>query len=98
MENPTFTIVNLTVYSENETYKNGYIKVVDGKIAEVGSFSQFKQVDTTEVIELSPSFQVIPGAIDVHIHGVANADAMDGTNSALKTMAETLPKEEQLAF
>ena len=97
-ENPTFTIVNLTVYSENETYKNGYIKVVDGKIAEVGPFSQYKQDDTTKVIELSPTYQVIPGAIDVHIHGAANADAMDGTNTALTTMAETLPKEGTTSF
>lgn len=97
-ENPTFTIVNLTVYSENETFKDGYIKVVDGKIAEVGPFSQYKKDDTTEVIELSPSHQVIPGAIDVHIHGCANADAMDATSTALTTMAQTLPKEGTTSF
>ncbi|MGX2958985.1 N-acetylglucosamine-6-phosphate deacetylase [Peribacillus sp. JNUCC 23] len=97
-ENPTFTIVNLTVYSENETYKNGYIKVVDGIIAEVGPFSQYKKDDTTKVIELSPTYQVIPGAIDVHIHGAANADAMDATSTALTTMAQTLPKEGTTSF
>ncbi|MFJ7976131.1 N-acetylglucosamine-6-phosphate deacetylase [Peribacillus sp. NPDC096379] len=97
-ENPTFTIVNLAVYSENETYKNGYIKVVDGIIAEVGPFSQYKKDDTTKVIELSPTYQVIPGAIDVHIHGAANADAMDATSTALTTMAQTLPKEGTTSF
>nr|WP_028393103.1 N-acetylglucosamine-6-phosphate deacetylase [Bacillus cihuensis] len=98
MENSTFTIVNLTVYSENETYKNGYIRVVDGKIAEVGPFSQYKQDGSTKVIKLSPSYQVIPGAIDLHIHGAANADAMDATSTALTTMAQTLPKEGTTSF
>jgi N-acetylglucosamine-6-phosphate deacetylase len=34
----------------------------------------------------------------VHIHGVNNADAMDGTAEALKTMARTLPKEGTTSF
>ncbi|MGW6665733.1 MULTISPECIES: N-acetylglucosamine-6-phosphate deacetylase [Peribacillus] len=94
----TFIINNLIVHSEKETYKNGYIKVVDGKIAEVGPVSQYKQDDDAEVITLSPDYQVIPGAIDIHIHGASNSDAMDATNEALSTMAETLPKEGTTSF
>ncbi|GAB6259439.1 N-acetylglucosamine-6-phosphate deacetylase [Peribacillus sp. N1] len=94
----TFIINNLIVHSEKETYKNGYIKVVDGKIAEVGPVSQYKQDDDAEVITLSPDYQVIPGAIDIHIHGASNSDAMDATHEALSTMAETLPKEGTTSF
>ncbi|MGE7763397.1 N-acetylglucosamine-6-phosphate deacetylase [Peribacillus sp. NPDC097895] len=94
----TFIINDLIVYSETETYKNGYIKVVDGKIAEVGPVNQYKHEDGVEVINLSPDHQVIPGAIDVHIHGVSNADAMDATYEALSTMAITLPKEGTTSF
>ncbi|MGE7591243.1 N-acetylglucosamine-6-phosphate deacetylase [Peribacillus sp. NPDC101480] len=94
----TFIINNLIVHSEKETYKNGYIKVVDGKIAEVGPVSQYKQDDDAEVITLSPNYQVIPGAIDIHIHGASNSDAMDATHEALSTMAETLPKEGTTSF
>ncbi|MFC8560261.1 N-acetylglucosamine-6-phosphate deacetylase [Peribacillus frigoritolerans] len=94
----TFIINNLMVHSEKETYKNGYIKVVDGKIAEVGPASQYKQDDDAKVITLSPDYQVIPGAIDIHIHGASNSDAMDATHDALSTMAQTLPKEGTTSF
>ncbi|MFJ5751906.1 N-acetylglucosamine-6-phosphate deacetylase [Peribacillus frigoritolerans] len=94
----TFIINNLIVHSEKETYKNGYIKVVDGKIAEVGPASQYKQDDDAKVITLSPDYQVIPGAIDIHIHGASNSDAMDATHDALSTMAKTLPKEGTTSF
>ncbi|MBT2647664.1 N-acetylglucosamine-6-phosphate deacetylase [Bacillus sp. ISL-34] len=94
----TFIINNLIVHSEKETYKNGYIKVVDGKIAEVGPASHYKQDDDAKIITLSPDYQVIPGAIDIHIHGASNSDAMDATHEALSTMAETLPKEGTTSF
>ncbi|CAK6470280.1 N-acetylglucosamine-6-phosphate deacetylase [Bacillus sp. EB93] len=94
----TFIINNLMVYSEKETYKNGFIKVVDGKIAEVGPVSQYKQDDDAKVITLSPDYQVIPGAIDIHIHGASNSDAMDATHDALSTMAKILPKEGTTSF
>ncbi|MBD8138287.1 N-acetylglucosamine-6-phosphate deacetylase [Peribacillus frigoritolerans] len=94
----TFIINNLMVHSEKETYKNGYIKVVDGKIAEVGPASQYKQDDDAKVITLSPDYQVIPGAIDIHIHGASNSDAMDATHDALSIMAKTLPKEGTTSF
>ncbi|MED3790613.1 N-acetylglucosamine-6-phosphate deacetylase [Peribacillus frigoritolerans] len=94
----TFIINNLMVHSEKETYKNGYIKVVDGKIAEVGPASQCKQDDDAKVITLSPDYQAIPGAIDIHIHGASNSDAMDATHDALSTMAKTLPKEGTTSF
>ncbi|MCY9006622.1 N-acetylglucosamine-6-phosphate deacetylase [Peribacillus frigoritolerans] len=94
----TFIINNLMVHSEKETYKNGYIKVVDGKIAEVGPASQYKQDDDAKVITLSPDYQAIPGAIDIHIHGASNSDAMDATHDALSTMAKTLPKEGTTSF
>ncbi|MGG3558830.1 N-acetylglucosamine-6-phosphate deacetylase [Peribacillus frigoritolerans] len=94
----TFIINNLMVHSEKETYKNGYIKVVDGKIAEVGPASQYKQDEDANVITLSPDYQVIPGAIDIHIHGASNSDAMDATHDALSTMAKTLPKEGTTSF
>ncbi|MFP3511902.1 N-acetylglucosamine-6-phosphate deacetylase [Peribacillus sp. SIMBA_075] len=94
----TFIINDLIVHSENETYKNGYIKVVDGKIAEVGPVNQYKHDDDVKVITLSSDYQVIPGAIDIHIHGASNSDAMDATQEALSTMAETLPKEGTTSF
>ena len=90
-------IYNVTVYGENQTLKNGYIKLTNKKITEIGETHQYVRQPNDHVIELSPSYKVIPGAIDVHIHGVNNADAMDGTAEALKTMARTLVVPESKA-
>jgi N-acetylglucosamine-6-phosphate deacetylase len=94
----TFVISNVVVYSEKDTYKSGYIKIINGKIAEVGPASQYKPDNCTKVIELSPDYQVIPGAIDIHIHGAANADAMDATFDALVSISEKLPREGTTSF
>ncbi|TYR79747.1 N-acetylglucosamine-6-phosphate deacetylase [Priestia megaterium] len=94
----TFVLYNLTVYSEKQTYKNGYMKVENGKITEIGPVDQYTADSTDLLIEYSPSFALIPGAIDIHIHGAANADAMDATSDALNTMARTLPKEGTTSF
>ncbi|QKS70158.1 N-acetylglucosamine-6-phosphate deacetylase [Paenalkalicoccus suaedae] len=41
---------------------------------------------------------LLPGFIDVHIHGIANADVMDGTEEALDTMQRALVKEGTTSF
>ena len=46
-----------------------------------------------EVISLPENAVVLPGFIDEHIHGAGGADAMDGTQSALETIAATVAKE-----
>ncbi|WP_017726075.1 N-acetylglucosamine-6-phosphate deacetylase [Halalkalibacterium ligniniphilum] len=91
-------IKNITLHAEDETYPNGYIKVMDGKIAEIGSASDLSDHDDHEWMILSPSFHLIPGMIDVHIHGAAGADTMDATAEALQTMANALPKEGTTSF
>ena len=64
-------IYNVTVYSENQTLKNGYIKLTNGKITEIGETHQYVRDQNDHVITLSPVYKVIPGAIDIHIHGAS---------------------------
>jgi len=96
--NEAFIISNITVYAENHTYQNGYIKVSNGKITEIGSMNELIEEDKSEIITLSPKFSLLPGMIDAHIHGAAGADAMDATKEALETMAAALPKEGTTSF
>jgi N-acetylglucosamine-6-phosphate deacetylase len=53
---------------------------------------------TAEQLTFPENFKVLPGMIDVHIHGANGADVMDGTAEALETMAEALPKEGTTSF
>lgn len=49
-------------------------------------------------IELPEDAIVLPGFIDEHIHGAGGADAMDGTQEALATIAKTVAAEGTTAF
>ena len=51
-----------------------------------------------EFIRLPENAVVLPGFIDEHIHGAGGADAMDGTQSALETIAATVAKEGTTGF
>jgi N-acetylglucosamine-6-phosphate deacetylase len=60
--------------------------VIDGeRIAEIGSDR------STELAFDLPDHYIVPGFIDVHVHGVEGTDTLDG-GSAIATMAERLPK------
>ncbi|MDL4842105.1 N-acetylglucosamine-6-phosphate deacetylase [Aquibacillus rhizosphaerae] len=89
---------NAVVYTESEIHHNAYIKIERNQIAEIGSNDELGEVVGYEVIELPESYKIIPGMIDVHIHGVNGADTMDATPDALDTMVTALPKEGTTSF
>ncbi|WP_042349703.1 N-acetylglucosamine-6-phosphate deacetylase [Bacillus massiliigorillae] len=91
---------NADIYLENEVLENGYVLITDDKITEIGSADQLenKTFDNTEIITLEKGTKIVPGFIDVHIHGAGGADTMDGTHEALRTMATHLPQEGTTSF
>lgn len=89
---------NVKVYAENQIFPNGYVLIEEGKITEAGeSFEPTKAEDITEMT-FDSSYQLIPGMIDLHIHGAGGADTMDATNEALETMTRVLPREGTTSF
>lgn len=88
----------MRVYTDNHVIENGFIKMKDQKITEFGTADQLGDVEGFEVIEVPSHFNVVPGFIDVHIHGVNGADTMDATKEALDTMVTALPKEGTTGF
>ncbi|QIZ06930.1 N-acetylglucosamine-6-phosphate deacetylase [Priestia megaterium] len=88
----------IQVYSEDILIENGFIKINNGKIVEIGSMEELEKENEIEVIELPGHYKAIPGLIDVHIHGVNGADTMDATKEALDTMVTALPKEGTTSF
>ena len=58
----------------------------------------FADDNATETIPLPDGAIVLPGFIDEHIHGAGGCDAMDGTPSALATIAETVAAEGTTGF
>ncbi|MGD7008644.1 N-acetylglucosamine-6-phosphate deacetylase [Metabacillus sp. 84] len=98
--NKPLLLTNLTIYAEDRTIENGYLRLKNEKIADYGSLDGyfFDEAEYERVIKLSPSFSLIPGMIDVHVHGAGGCDTMDAVPDALKTIAETLAQEGTTGF
>lgn len=91
-------ITNAIIYAESTIIENGYIKIKNGKIEEVNVMDSLSIPEGYEKIEVPSSFKVVPGRLDIHIHGTNGADTMDATHEALSTMAKALPKEGTTSF
>lgn len=83
---------NAWIYVEGEGLQKTNL-VFGERIENIGS-----SVDGAEYISLPDDAIVLPGFIDQHIHGAGGADAMDGTQEALKTIADTVAQEGTTAF
>jgi N-acetylglucosamine-6-phosphate deacetylase len=86
------------IYTEEKIIENGYIKIKDQRIIELGPVNQLTTEDGFEVVDIPSHYKVIPGFIDTHIHGVNSADTMDATKDALHQMSKALPGEGTTSF
>jgi N-acetylglucosamine-6-phosphate deacetylase len=95
----SFVLANCAIYTQWGVVQEGYLLIQDGKIAKFGPLAELPEIDQTiPVIHLDRSYKVIPGMIDLHIHGAAGADTMDATQEALEIMGRNLPKEGTTSF
>ncbi|UTR07778.1 N-acetylglucosamine-6-phosphate deacetylase [Alkalihalobacillus sp. LMS6] len=76
-----------------------YVAVNQGKITEVGhTIPSHLQTEKTKVVTLEKSQQLIPGFIDIHIHGGYGVDVMDHSDKGLHHLKTSLPKEGTTSF
>jgi N-acetylglucosamine-6-phosphate deacetylase len=84
---------------ENEVVESIYVFIENGTIQEIGPINALpSHLNMVKKIEITENQTVVPGFIDVHIHGAAGADTMDATIEALETMAKSLPAEGTTSF
>ncbi|MDM5314993.1 N-acetylglucosamine-6-phosphate deacetylase [Fictibacillus sp. b24] len=93
----TIVLKNASVYGEDQIIRQGTITILKGKIKDFGHDVHLGDKEA-EVIELPETYHIVPGMIDVHIHGAAGADTMDATFEALETIAKILPQEGTTSF
>ncbi len=84
---------NANVYVENKGVIKTDVGFESGVITKIGNIES-----DCDCFDLPEGCVVVPGFIDEHIHGAMGADTMDGTISALETMANALPSEGTVAF
>lgn len=96
-QNSTLTLIHANIYAENGRIPNGYISITNDKISAIGPMDDYVPVSSETVLDVKGK-TIVPGMIDVHIHGAAGADVMDATPEALDKMAVFLAKEGTTCF
>src|SRR6059058_966206 len=77
---------NGAVILENSVIERGFVRVTADRIAAVGDESELR--DAAEpVIDLRGGY-LAPGYVDLHVHGGAGADFMDGTADAFRSACQ----------
>lgn len=80
-------LINAVYYDKNFQPVHGDMKIEDGRIRQVGEKLRYSPQDLAVDCE---GYTIVPGFVDIHIHGCAGADTCDGTREALDTMAKFL--------
>lgn len=89
-----YVIANGRIYTENETIVQGYIIIDNGKIAQIGTGEYQGELTTIDL----KGQHVLPGFIDIHMHGGYGEDAMDASFEGLKHLSESLLSEGTTSF
>lgn len=96
----TILISNIVIADSVKANFTGNILIKDGKIKEVAedvAESVIRQADI-QINGAEKNWLAVPGFIDIHIHGSAGFDVMDGTPEALAGLAYSLPQEGTTSF
>jgi len=89
-----FILSNVTICLEDGKLIDGEILISNGKIIEI-----IEGQSGIDVVRLDgKGCTVLPGFIDIHIHGADEADYMDGKVEATETIAHYLPSEGTTSF
>ena len=81
-------LIHAKYLDEDFRLVQGDIEIEDGIILRVGKDLPRKEEDLA--VDCAGSYTVVPGFVDVHIHGCAGADTCDATREALEAMAAFL--------
>ncbi len=83
----TLLFTNGSIVLEDRVLAEGQVEVNRGRIRAVGSSHGSTSDPETEIIDLEGDY-LTPGFVDLHVHGGAGADFMDGTEEALRTVCQ----------
>lgn len=89
-------ISGLQIHTENEVLTNASVVIENQKIKAIEN----KIINSSNSLSFPASWHLIPGMIDMHIHGAAGKDVLDSAkdSKALPTICSALPKEGVTAF
>lgn len=89
-------IKGLNVYADSAVLSRSSVTIIGSTIEAMGDII-FKE-GGTKVLEFPSDWHLIPGMIDLHVHGSFGADTMDATFASLETISKSLAMEGVTAF
>lgn len=91
MRNEAWThyyLVNGRVLTPHRMIAPGGLAIKDGRIHEVFNMKDCQIPEGANIIDVRNSL-IIPGIIDLHLHGGGGADLMDGSAASIRKIAQT---------
>ncbi|MDI3477128.1 MAG: N-acetylglucosamine-6-phosphate deacetylase [Thermoanaerobacterium sp.] len=82
------------IYTQDEIIYDGDLLISEGKISNIG---KNLSTDDVEIIDVEGK-KIVPGFIDIHIHGGVGHDTMDATYEALNAISIHLAKHGVTSF
>jgi N-acetylglucosamine-6-phosphate deacetylase len=89
-------IKNATIITPQRTIPQGWLWVREGKIAAIGTMNN-PPPSEKQAIDAA-GLTLLPGFIDIHVHGAMGADVMDGSIDSLRKMAVFFAKQGVTGF
>jgi len=90
-------IENARVYADGSAF-HGWVGVTDGKISAVGRGEPTEADREAARVVDADGRALLPGFVDVHIHGCANVEVMDATPEAIARMARFMAQHGVTSF
>jgi len=93
MKSSTYYLHSDNVYTEIYIIRDCYVLIKEGVITDITQ----TPTDNIPIVELG-NLNLMPGFLDLHIHGREGADVMDATPEAIETISTSLAKHGVVGF
>ncbi len=90
-------ISNGTVLTPYERIEDGYVMVSGGRIAGVGSRKEMNIPAGCRRVDAGGGF-IVPGFVNIHVHGGMGADVTEGTREVFETMSRFFARNGVTSF
>ncbi len=88
-------VTGAQIYTEQGLVTDAVLAVEKNKIHAI---ERGKKISAKETVTFPKNYVVVPGFIDLHVHGANGSDVMDGDAAALTAISKALAQEGTTAF
>lgn len=91
-------LTGLKIYTEQGILPDAAVVIENGLVQSIDVMMQMQQIAADDVLSFPAGYHLVPGFIDLHVHGANGHDVMDGTVASLENMSKALVAEGTTGF